>query len=431
VAAVNAPSSCVLSGTFEEMAIIEEKLKQRGIAAVALRTSHAFHSAMMDPICEPFRKELARVQFKPPEIPFISNVTGQWITPEQAIDPRYWVAHLRQTVLFADGITTLLGEADCALIEVGPGRVLSTLTRQQTSDESRHLILGSLPPPKKTSSEEESLLTSLGRLWIEGATINWRGFYAHQKRCRVSLPSYPFERRRFWIEAGPSLQSKTDSDNPIERSSIGAVGSQPEDSCVEQEGQAPSRCLRPDLATPYVEPSTGCERKIVEIWREFLGDVEIGIRDDFFELGGHSLMATQMATRLREAFRIDLPIAEIFAATTVAELAPIVERTASMTSGLGENGLNAPDAIARSSAPLSFAQLRLWFLEAMSPASGLYNVPAAMRLEGPLDAHALEQSIGEIVRRHESLRTTFTTDGDEPVQVVHPDVRFTLPVVEM
>src|SRR5262249_34845742 len=141
---------------------------------------------------------------KPPQIPYISNVTGTWITPEQATDPAYWVAHLRQCVRFSAGVAALAGQCDCAFLEVGPGRALGNLTRRQVDAAGRHMILSSFPAKSGSGSEAESMLSSLGTLWLEGATIDWSGFYRHERRRRVYVPSYPFERRRYWIEATPA-----------------------------------------------------------------------------------------------------------------------------------------------------------------------------------------------------------------------------------
>lgn len=197
LAASNAPSLCVVSGTHEAVDTINQQLTALGVECRRLHTSHAFHSAMMEPIMEPFSKEVKKVKLNPPQIPFISNVTGTWITAEQATDPHYWATHLRQTVQFTAGISALLQELNRILLEVGPGRSLCTFAQ-------KHLdVVGlcSLRHPKEKQSDVKFLLNTLGRLWLYGVQVNWSGFYPNERRYRLPLPTYPFERRRYWLDS--------------------------------------------------------------------------------------------------------------------------------------------------------------------------------------------------------------------------------------
>lgn len=197
LAASNAPSSCVVAGSHDAINTFQEKLLEKGINCRRLHVSHAFHSPMMDSILEPFRKEVAKVKLHPPKIPFIANVTGTWITNQQATDPNYWVKHLRQTVCFSSGISELLQEPNRILLEVGPGKTLCTFAKQHLADR---VIVSSLPHPQEKQSDVAFLLNSLGRLWLSGSSIDWLGFYANERRQRIPLPTYPFERQRYWIE---------------------------------------------------------------------------------------------------------------------------------------------------------------------------------------------------------------------------------------
>jgi acyl transferase domain-containing protein len=201
LAAVNEPERCVVSGDFAAVAALEGRLAERGIEARRLHTSHAFHSAMMEPILEPFRAELRKVRLHPPAIPYLSNLTGTWATEREATDPEAWVRHLRQPVLFAPGLATLVADASPILLEVGPGRTLTTLARRQAGGRP---ALASLPHPQEARTEGAdlaALLTALGRLWMAGREIDWARFYAVESRRRVPLPTYPFERQRYWIAA--------------------------------------------------------------------------------------------------------------------------------------------------------------------------------------------------------------------------------------
>jgi acyl transferase domain-containing protein/acyl carrier protein len=199
IAAINAPNSCVVSGTEEAIAFWEQQLQAEGISCRRLHTSHAFHSSMMAPIVKPFTEAVAKIQLNPPKIPFLSNVTGTWITAEQATDPRYWAQHLREPVRFSAGVAQLLQNPQQILLEVGPGRTLSTFAKQHQSDNSR--ILTSLRHPQEQESDVAFLLNTLGRLWLLGVSIDWLKLWESEQPSRIPLPTYPFERQRYWIDS--------------------------------------------------------------------------------------------------------------------------------------------------------------------------------------------------------------------------------------
>ena len=179
----------------------------------------------------------------------------------------------------------------------------------------------------------------------------------------------------------------------------------------------------------FAAPRTPGEGILASMWEHLLGVERVGINDDFFELGGHSLLAMQLISRVREAFQIEIPLPALFAAPTVATLAVKIEEI--IKAG---DGLLAPPIQPVSRAghmPLSFAQMRLWFLHQLDPASVLYNLPLAIRLRGGVNVPAMEQTLTEIVRRHEVLRTTYATSGGQPVQVINPPQPFSLPIVDL
>ncbi|MGL4618099.1 SDR family NAD(P)-dependent oxidoreductase [Chroococcidiopsis sp.] len=205
LAVINGTSDCVVSGTTEAIEALQDQLAERGIDCRRLHTSHAFHSQMMEPILEPFQARVKQVQLSPPQIPYISNVTGTWITTEEATNPAYWAAHLRQTVRFAAGLQELFKQSDRILLEVGTGRTLSKLAKQHPDKQPQQVVLNSIRHPKEQQSDVRFLLNTLGQLWLAGVQIDWSGFYAHKKRDRLPLPTYPFERQRYWIEPPQSV----------------------------------------------------------------------------------------------------------------------------------------------------------------------------------------------------------------------------------
>jgi acyl transferase domain-containing protein len=205
LAAINGPRMCVVSGPTEAIAALEAQVTERGIQGRRLHTSHAFHSAMMDPVVDQFVEALRAVPLKPPQIPFFSNLTGGWAAPELVMDPTYWGRHLRHTVRFSDNLRELLRIPELIYLEVGPGQSLSTLVRQQPGRATDQLILPSMRSPHEQDNDVETLLTSLGRMWLAGMAVHWEGFAMHERRHRVSLPTYPFECQRYWVD--PPAQS--------------------------------------------------------------------------------------------------------------------------------------------------------------------------------------------------------------------------------
>ncbi|MEM9004051.1 MAG: SDR family oxidoreductase [Cyanobacteria bacterium P01_F01_bin.86] len=207
LAAVNGPSACVVSGEIEAISALQEQLTSQGIDCRPLHTSHGFHSLMMEPILATFKEQIQQFQLNQPTIPYISNVTGNWITAEAATDPQYWASHLRQTVRFGDGLQVILQESAHVFLEVGPGRTLSTLLKQHPAKCSEQAVLTSLRHPKESQSDVDFILNTIGRLWLAGIQIDWTGFYTHEHRHRLPLPTYPFERQRYWLTPAATSSS--------------------------------------------------------------------------------------------------------------------------------------------------------------------------------------------------------------------------------
>jgi len=201
LAAINGPALCVVSGPTEAIEELEKTLSDNRIEVGRLHTAFAFHSEMVKPILDEFTGFVRTLSLRAPEIPYVSTLTGTWITAEEATNPDYWAQHLRQTVRFGEGLCTLWDGEDRILLEVGPGQTLSTLARQHTSKPSRQVILSSLRHPHEPHSDVAFLLNAIGRLWLAGAQVDWQHLYASEQRRRVALPTYPFESQRYWIEA--------------------------------------------------------------------------------------------------------------------------------------------------------------------------------------------------------------------------------------
>jgi amino acid adenylation domain-containing protein len=398
VAALNGPSLAVASGPEAAIVGLEGRLAERGLTGRRLPTTHAFHSRMMEPIRDAFAEMVAGLRLAAPRIPYVSNVTGTWITAEEATDPGYWVRHLCQSVRFADGLAELCREPERVLVEIGPGQGLTALALQSKGEI---LAVPTLRSSWDHQPDTAFLLTALAKLWLAGLSMDWTGFNAHERRRRVPLPTYPFERRRYFIEPASSLP------RPDARLPSSAV--------------AASHHARPaHLRNAYVPPASELERRLAEIWQEILGIAAVGVHDNFFELGGHSLLATQVMSRIHAALGVELPLQRLFETPTVRGLTRVVEqerREGALSLLLISPELRAGDL------PLSFAQERIWFLHQLDPGLTAYNLVQSVHLRGTVEPRALERAVAALTRRHEALRTAFEMgSGGTPRQVVHPRV---------
>lgn len=309
LAAVNGPKQCVVSGPVEEIERLIHHLTERGVAARRLHTSHAFHSSMMDAIVEPFVEQVKKAHPRPPRISFVSNLTGSWITAEQATDPAYWGQHLRRTVRFVDGVRQLLKEPEQILLEVGPGQTLYTLIKPEMKGAGT--LLYTLPGPKSETTDVEALLEALGKLWLAGAKIDWQGLYLHERRRRIYLPTYPFEREYYWADFGRAKGDEVRADSGQAKSPADA----------ERDRSA----LESPPGSRNDSPHSEVERGVLALWQEMLGIERIDVNDNFFELGGHSLLATQLLYRLRETFSTEMSLSDLLGNPTVAGMAEVIE----------------------------------------------------------------------------------------------------------
>ncbi|WP_084195840.1 hybrid non-ribosomal peptide synthetase/type I polyketide synthase [Streptosporangium amethystogenes] len=437
LAAVNGPALCVVAGPHAAVAAVEERLSRRGVTCRQLRTSHAFHSSMLDPVLDAFAAEVGRVSLQPPRLPYLSNVTGSWVTAEEATDPAFWARHLRETVRFGDCARILLEEGH-AVAEVGPGRTLATFLRNRDAGRPDRREEGGPETPANAvvtlmrhladdTDDLAHVLDGVGRLWLAGVPVDWARL--PEGGPRVPLPTYPFERRRHWVQ-GRGMPA--------------------------QPAEEPAGDLSP-LSSPEVAAGDATRARVAAVWEELFGITPIGDHDDFFELGGHSLLATQLVARLRSVLGVEIPIEAVFKHPTVARLAASLPESGTVTEERPESVTKEPpekpddgehpESVTKEPPgevteeppgkaddgplPLSFAQRRIWFLDQMYPDQRAYTIAVPLELEGELDERALQAAVQEIVHRHEVLRTTFPVSGGEPVQLVAAPGPVELPVIEV
>jgi len=240
IAVINAPGLCVASGPTEGIAALEASLVSRDVDCRRVRIAVAAHSALLDPILGEFEEFLRTVRYGAPTIPFVSNRSGRWITAAEAMDPIYWVRHLRETVNFASGLEMLLDDPDRVLIEVGPGRTLTQLVSMHPARRESHALVPSLPTALTDApavDDQAYLLAALGTVWTHGVSVNWRALH-DEPRQRVPLPTYPWERQRYWMEPDAAVATMP----------AHGVG---ETADASAEGDA----RRPDVAQWFHEPS--------------------------------------------------------------------------------------------------------------------------------------------------------------------------------
>ncbi len=416
LAAINGPSFAVVSGPTGEVDALARGLAEQGIEARRLHTSHAFHSAMMDPILEAFGQEVAKVRLAPPRIPYVSNLTGTWVEAAQATDPAWWVRQLRETVRFADGAAALLQDRSRVLLEVGPGRTLASLVRSAAPERA---VVTSMRHPQDgdggTGGGGEPLANALGRLWLAGARVDWEGFHVHERRHRVPLPTYPFERQRFWLEpARLRVAAAPTAVAPAETAAAPAAVAEPV--ATLSRGHA-----RPELATPFVPPGDDVEATVAAIWERALGIAGIGVHDDFFELGGHSLLATQITSEVRSAFATDAPLKALFETPTVAGLAAAVRSHQAAAAGAAGAApalpVLVPDPEHRHEPfPLTDVQQAYWIgrsgaFEMGEVATHIYTEVNAPGID--LDRMTLAWRL--LIERHDMLRAIVLPDGRQQI----------------
>jgi phthiocerol/phenolphthiocerol synthesis type-I polyketide synthase E len=328
VAGINGNSLCVVAGTPEAVDALQDRLLREGeIVCRRLLATHAFHSPLMEPVAEELTRIVRSIRLSPPQIPYISNVTGEPITDSEATDPAYWARHLTQPVQFAAGLQHLCSPFAPVLLEVGPGQMLTSLAEQYLAGKgvADRVTLASLPHSSDAQPDRAFILNTLGNLWLSGIEPDWNGVHRHESRSRIPLPTYPFERQRYWLTRSKRAAEKHAAELAISPSETrpSREGLSYDQSVAAQNGRNGNS--RPHLAAEYVAPSNSTEQRIAKIWEDLLGVHPIGIHDEFLRLGGNSLLAIRVAAELRGAFQIDFPLGDLLRSSTVAEIAIFVE----------------------------------------------------------------------------------------------------------
>lgn len=429
IAATNSPDNIVISGEKTAIDAVLHELSKLGIASKPLTVSHAFHSPLMDPILDSFESVAHEVQFDSPRIPLVSNLTGEFVAPGQILGAAYWRDHLRREVKFSSGMQTLAASGIDVFIEIGPAPVLLSMGKR-TLPDSNSLWLPSL---RHGQDDWKVLLDSLGKLYAQGVEIDWRSFDQGYTRRKVSLPNYPFDRQRYWLETTSRKTSvhEVSSLVPSVDSRSNGKSHAPEQ---KRSAETPARsnhkkpqskpALVPDLdhaalvATDSSQRQTVLEEFLQRQVARILGMDPARLRLDqpLDSLGLDSLMAIEFKNALESRLKVQLPVSSLLQGPTISGLASqILERLDGPVVTIAAIPVRAKEGVH----PLTHNQQAMWLLDQLMPEGVSFNVSGAVRLLGALDRDAMRRGLVSLMERHAVLRTTFKVVDGEPVQQVH------------
>ena len=328
ISVINKPNNCVISGTDEAINQLQNKLSDKNIETARIHINVAAHSPQIDPIIPAFKAFLETIDFQAPTIPIISNLDGTLAKPEEITTPQYWINHLRQTVRFSDGLITLFQQENIVLLEIGPGQTLAIFARQHPVKNKTHFIYSSARHPKETIDDVAFILKTLGKLWCNGVTINWANYYQYLAPAKVALPTYPFERKRYWIKRLPVASYQLP---------VTSMGSQ------QLASDHPQITVADEL--PVVKnriPIVSRKDHLIVLIKEILFELsglepnEMESGSTFLELGFDSLFLTQAITKFNRKFKLSITFRQLF------EDASTIETLAAYMDGVLADGLFTP-----------------------------------------------------------------------------------------
>lgn len=371
LAAVNDPGSCVVAGSEEAIRNFQAALAEKGITARRVRTSHAFHSRLMNPVVPEFTAFLSRLDLREPTIPLLSNVTGTWMSAAEATNPSTWAGQIRATVRFSDELGVLLADPDRVFVEVGPGGTLTASAMRHPGWSGQHRAVRLMRHQAQNRGDHDTFLLALGQLWSAGVGVDWTPLVGESPQL-VSLPGYPFARQRHWIDYNPAAQR-----------SGGTAG-----------GSATGPAA--DAATPVAAGgASSMESTLQRIWSQCLGIADIDRNTNFFEIGGDSLIAISVAmTASKEG--LDLTPQDLYENQTVAALAKVLAKR------YAEGGLSRQSPADAVNPPI--APNVAYFLEHGLRDVGSWRTPLMLQLRPDVDVEDVRAVLTALTTVHDALR---------------------------
>lgn len=334
IAAINTESTCVISGNNKSIKAVSDVFSSKDISFTMLKISHASHSQMMDSILNAYEMELNKVNFSKPNYPFISCTTGNLITTQEAMSPKYWVNHLRETVNFSRGLDFLLKEGHSTYIEIGSAKTLLGFLKQNKNYYFDLDLLTVLKHPKDVMEDMHYLLNTLGTVWRNGIDVNWNEYYSGESRNKISVPTYSFDKIIFPSKVNPIKKIneflKLNSNDETSKNGFNSKfmhspelfqneGVEVVDSSINTDSVYDSE--RPNIKSLYKEAQSETEKILCDLWKSLFGYERVGINDDFFELGGDSLKVKTLLKRIHRTFNIEIGIADFFKKSNIKDLA--------------------------------------------------------------------------------------------------------------
>ncbi|QHI35449.1 Phthiocerol synthesis polyketide synthase type I PpsE [Kordia antarctica] len=330
VAAINSDDTCVLSGESKSITTLEEKLKNAAIAFTKLKTSHAFHSNMMNDMLTPFKEKLDTLEFEKPKIPIISNLTGELITTDENMPSSYWTKHIRETVLFHKGLQSAIQKwnvENTIFIEIGPGKTLSSFLKKQVPEAITNVSM--IRRAKESKNDYSYFLTNIGLLWKVGASVETAKLYPENSQ-KVPVPTYVFDQTELpsRIDALRLVQNQfsnsKDLTSVLSKMTSNTIFDEKELDEEEKHGEIEND-ERINLTTNYIAPQNDIQIRLSSIWKNTLGYEKIGIEDDFFELGGDSLKAMSILNAIKKEFNCNIEIQDYYDSPNIKTLSSQIE----------------------------------------------------------------------------------------------------------
>ena len=373
LAAINEFGSCVVAGPEQAIRDLTNRLAAEGIMARRVRTSHGFHSQSMDSVIAPFAEYLSTLTLNAPRIPMLSNVTGTWMTDEEATDPDRWARQIRSTVRFAEEVETLLGDPHRVLVEVGPGGSLTGSAVRMPGWSENHRAIRLMRHPLQSRNDRDTFLLALGQLWSAGVEVDWSKLYGDQPQ-RVTLPGYPFARTRYWIDPDHTV---------VRRPGVSAA-----------DGSGAVEVQSTGSGAP-LDARAQMQATLQRIWSSCLGVESVAPGDNFFEIGGDSLVAIGVAmTATHEG--VELTPQDLYDHGSIATLADALVARQSVgglaSKDVGELNPPVPPNISR-------------FLDRGLAEPGRWRSPLVLRIDSRVSADDVRAVMTAVVNHHDALRT--------------------------
>lgn len=396
----NTTGKCVVGGKASAMEKLVSILEGNGIKASHVKTSHAFHTPMMDQAADEFEKVLSTVEMHEPKYTIISNVTGDVLSKKEIERPSYWSQHIKNTVQFEKDLAHILRKDNSVFVEVGPGRTLCSFATMHKDKKEGQIFLNFIRHIKENQNDLNYFYSKLGKLWSAGILVKWDDIEKDSIRKKVSLPTYIFDEIKYPIKLKP-LEMSNDA--------------------VESDDYEQNSEVVVEANVEVLNDKDLVEEYLIDAYKDVFGFQNLGATQDFFDVGGDSLKAASLTAIIRNKLGIKVDVSQIFAHTTPRQLARFIQKE---NESLAIT-LNIDNKIKSSKKadyyPLSSAQRRMYTFYLMDRDTVAYNLPSATFMEGNISEERMMEAFRKVISRHESLRTTFEIRDGEAVQILHDE----------